>query len=145
YEISNHARPGAQSRHNLVYWRYGEYVGIGPGAHGRVVTPLGRMASETEKHPETWLAMTEKQGHGVTVFDALTREEQGDEFLVMGLRLIEGIDPQRLKALSGRSLRQERIDGLKAQGLLRQDPDGRLAVTPEGLPILNAVVADLAA
>ena len=145
YEISNHARPGAQSRHNLVYWRYGEYVGIGPGAHGRVVTPLGRMASETEKHPEAWLGMTEKQGHGVTVFDALTREEQGDEFLVMGLRLIEGIDPQRLKALSGRALRRERIEGLMAQGLLREGPDGRLAVTPEGLPILNAVVADLAA
>ncbi len=145
YEISNHARPGAQSRHNLVYWRYGEYVGIGPGAHGRVVTPLGRMASETEKYPETWLSMTEKQGHGVTVFDALTREEQGDEFLVMGLRLIEGIDPQRHHALSGKSLRGERIDALMEQGLLRRDADGRLAVTPEGLPILNAVVADLAA
>lgn len=143
YEISNHARPEAQSRHNLVYWRYGEYVGIGPGAHGRVVTPLGRMASEIEKHPETWLAMTERQGHGVTVFDALTREEQGDEFLLMGLRLAEGIDTTRYEALSGRRLARERITDLEAQGFIRQPAPGRIAVTPEGFPILNAVVADL--
>lgn len=144
YEISNHARPGAESRHNLVYWRYGEYAGIGPGSHGRLVTPLGRMASETEKHPETWLEMTERQGHGVTVFDALTREEQGDEFLVMGLRLVEGVDPDRYAALAGRRIDQRRVATLVEEGLIRVTPEGRLVVTPAGLPVLNAVVADLA-
>lgn len=144
YEISNHARPGAESRHNLVYWRYGEYVGIGPGAHGRVVTPLGRMATETEKHPETWLEMTERQGHGATVFDALTREEQGDEFLVMGLRLREGVDPLTYEMLSGRRLDARRIESLVSDDLIFRGADGRLAVTAYGLPVLNAVVADLA-
>jgi putative oxygen-independent coproporphyrinogen III oxidase len=144
YEISNHARPGAESRHNLVYWRYGEYVGIGPGAHGRVVTPLGRMATETEKHPETWLEMNERQGHGVTVFDALTREEQGDEYLVMGLRLTEGVDPERFAALSGRKLDPRRIASLRSDGLIAPGRDGRITVTQEGFPVLNAVVADLA-
>jgi putative oxygen-independent coproporphyrinogen III oxidase len=144
YEISNHARPGAESRHNLVYWRYGEYVGIGPGAHGRVVTPLGRMATETEKHPETWLEMTERQGHGVTVFDALTREEQGDEFLVMGLRLREGVDPLTYELLSGRRLDARRIETLVSDDLIFSAANGNLAVTAYGLPVLNAVVADLA-
>ncbi len=144
YEISNHARPGAESRHNLVYWRYGEYVGVGPGAHGRVVTPLGRMATETEKHPEAWLDLCERQGHGVTVFDALTREEQGDEYLVMGLRLAEGVDPLRYAALAGRRLDPLRIESLRRDGMLAPGRDGRITVTRDGFPVLNAVVADLA-
>jgi oxygen-independent coproporphyrinogen-3 oxidase len=95
YEISNHARPGAESRHNLVYWRYGEYAGVGPGAHGRLVTPAGRLATATEKHPETWLGLVERQGHGLITQDLLTPEAQGDEFLLTGLRLGEGVDPAR--------------------------------------------------
>lgn len=145
YEISNHARPGAQSRHNLVYWRYGEYAGIGPGAHGRIVTNEGRVALSTERHPETWLGLVERDGNGIVEREVLGAEAQGDEFLLMGLRLTEGIDPARFTALSGRVLDPRRISALVADGLIRQHPDGRLAVTAEGFPVLDAVVADLAA
>ena len=145
YEISNHARPGAESRHNLVYWRYGEYVGVGPGAHGRLVRPNARVATATEKHPETWLERVEREGHGMVDDEALTAEAEGDEFLLMGLRLREGIDPRRYQALTGRSLDETRIRYLEGDGLIARGPDARLAVTPAGFPVLDAVVADLAA
>lgn len=145
YEISNHARPGAESRHNLVYWRYGEYAGAGPGAHGRLVTPQGRLATATEKHPETWLERVESGEHGMITQDLLTAEEQGDEFLVMGLRLKEGIDPATFTALSGRRLDDKRIADLLGDGLIARREADRLAVTREGFPVLDAVVADLAA
>lgn len=95
YEVSNHARPGAESRHNLVYWRYGEYAGVGPGAHGRLVTARGRRAQSTERHPEMWLTCVETEGHGLVEDELLNSEQEGDEFLLSGLRLREGIDPQR--------------------------------------------------
>jgi oxygen-independent coproporphyrinogen-3 oxidase len=145
YEISNHARPGAESRHNLVYWRYGEYAGIGPGAHGRIVTPAGRLATATEKHPETWLAAVEREGHGLVEAERLTAEAQGDEFLLMGLRLREGIDPEVHRALSGRPLDIRRVGDLVGDGLIAARAGGRLAVTQAGFPVLDAVVADLAA
>lgn len=145
YEVSNHARPGAESRHNLVYWRYGEYAGIGPGAHGRLLTERGRMAMATEKHPEMWLTVVETDGHALVENDLLTPEQQGDEFLLMGLRLAEGIDPARFEAISGRTLDHERIDSLVADGMIEITPDGALRVTSEGFPVLDAVVADLAA
>jgi coproporphyrinogen III oxidase-like Fe-S oxidoreductase len=145
YEISNHARPGAESRHNLVYWRYGEYAGIGPGAHGRLVTPAGRIATATERNPETWLAQVEREGHGMIEQAPLTAEEAGDEFLLMGLRLREGIDPQRYTALSGRRLDEGRVANLLGDGLIAHRTGSRLAVTPAGFPVLDAVVADLAA
>jgi putative oxygen-independent coproporphyrinogen III oxidase len=145
YEVSNHARPGAESRHNLVYWRYGEYAGIGPGAHGRLVTPQGRVATATERSPETWLAQVEANGHGMIEQAPLTAEEAGDEFLLMGLRLREGIDPQRYRALSGRSLDESRVANLLGDGLIARRVGSRLAVTPAGFPVLDAVVADLAA
>jgi putative oxygen-independent coproporphyrinogen III oxidase len=144
YEISNHARPGEECRHNLLYWRYGEYAGIGPGAHGRLVTAEGRMASETEKLPERWLSHIEQNGHGVVERFFLTREEQGDEYLLMGLRLKEGIRPDIYERLAGRSLSRKQIDFLIDSGFLHET-DGALAVTPEGFPVLDAVVADLAA
>ncbi|HEY8565681.1 MAG TPA: radical SAM family heme chaperone HemW [Beijerinckiaceae bacterium] len=145
YEISNHARPGAESRHNLLYWRYGEYAGIGPGAHGRLVTGEGRIATATEKHPETWVERVERDGHGRTEATPLSAEEQADEFLVMGLRLREGIDPNRYAALAGRPLDEARIRDLEGYGFVARPREGRLAVTPEGFPVLDAVVADLAA
>jgi putative oxygen-independent coproporphyrinogen III oxidase len=145
YEISNHARPGAESRHNLVYWRYGEYAGVGPGAHGRLVDERGRTATATERHPESWLAAVESRGHGFVTQDRLSHEETGDEFLLMGLRLREGVDPSRYAALSGRSLDDARIDSLLGDGLIARREGERLAVTPEGFPVLDAVVADLAA
>jgi putative oxygen-independent coproporphyrinogen III oxidase len=145
YEVSNHARPGAECRHNLIYWRYGEYVGVGPGAHGRLVIDGARVATVTEKQPERWLERVESHGHGTVVEEALSREEQADELLLMGLRLAEGIDPARFAATAGRPLDANRIAGLCAQDLLEIDGSGRLRVTPAGFPLLDAVVADLAA
>jgi putative oxygen-independent coproporphyrinogen III oxidase len=145
YEISNHARPGAESRHNLLYWRYGEYAGVGPGAHGRLVTGNARLATATEKHPETWLERVERHGHGIVDEEPLSAEAEGDEFLLMGLRLKEGVDPTRYAALTGRPLDEIRIRALEADGLLARRSGSRLAVTPEGFPVLDAVVADLAA
>ena len=145
YEISNHARPGAECRHNLVYWRGDEYAGVGPGAHGRIDIDGTRRATATEKRPEAWLMRVEQLGHGVVTDDALTSEERADEFLLMGLRLREGIDPQRYRALAGRTLDQARIELLREEGAIVVDGDGRLRVTQQGFPLLDAVVADLAA
>jgi oxygen-independent coproporphyrinogen-3 oxidase len=150
YEISNHARPGGECRHNLVYWRAHEYAGIGPGAHGRL--NIGRLdvagdrhATATEKSPEAWLTRVEADGHGFVTDDVLTREEMSDEFLLMGLRLAEGIDPQRFSALSGRPLDPDRIAALREHGLIETTPAGHLRVSLPGFPVLDAVVADLAA
>jgi putative oxygen-independent coproporphyrinogen III oxidase len=145
YEVSNHARPGSECRHNLVYWRGHEYAGIGPGAHGRLGEAGRRIATATEKRPESWLMRVEARGHGLITDEALTREEQADEFLLMGLRLAEGIDPDRYTALAGRPLDEKRIRMLTEEGAVEVAPDGRLRVTPAGFPVLDAVVADLAA
>ena len=145
YEVSNHARPGAECRHNLIYWRLHDYAGIGPGAHGRLTIDGRRHATATEKRPEGWLMRVETNGHGVVLDETLTREETGDEFLLMGLRLAEGIDPARYEALSGRPLDARRIAMLQEQGAVTATADGYLRVTPEGFPVLDAVVADLAA
>jgi oxygen-independent coproporphyrinogen-3 oxidase len=145
YEISNHARPGAECRHNLVYWRGDEYAGIGPGAHGRLDIGGTRRAIATEKRPEAWLMRVEANGHGVITDDPLNSEERADEFLLMGLRLAEGIDPARYAALSGRALDPKRIAVLREEGAIMVDEDGRLRVTQSGFPVLDAVVADLAA
>jgi coproporphyrinogen III oxidase-like Fe-S oxidoreductase len=145
YEISNHARSGAECRHNLVYWRGEEYAGIGPGAHGRLDIGGVRHAIATEKRPETWLMRVESMGHGVVTDDLLNSEERADEFLLMGLRLREGIDPRRYTALSGRTLDPDRIAMLSQEGAIIVDADGRLRVTQAGFPVLDAVVADLAA
>jgi putative oxygen-independent coproporphyrinogen III oxidase len=145
YEISNHARQGAECRHNLVYWRGQEYAGVGPGAHGRLDIESVRHAISTEKRPEAWLMRVEANGHGVVVDDCLNSEERADEFLLMGLRLAEGIDPQRYAALSGRPLDPRRIAILREEGAIAVDADGRLRVTQAGFPVLDAVVADLAA
>lgn len=145
YEVSNHARPGDECRHNLLYWRYGEYVGIGPGAHARLYTTRGRRALATEKSPETWLDYVERDGHGIITDEQLGQEAEGDEFLLMGLRLAEGIDPARFKLLRGRPFEQKRIDALLEEGLIEFTPDKRLRATRYGFPVLDAIVADLAA
>lgn len=144
YEISNHARPGAESRHNLIYWRYGEYVGIGPGAHGRFVENGERIVTFTEKLPEAWLERVEARGHGITGGERLTREEEADEFLLMGLRLAEGIDLARYESLSGRSLSSKRIAVLQEERLVAPVGNSRLRATADGMIVLDAVVADLA-
>ncbi|MBN8243229.1 coproporphyrinogen III oxidase [Nitratireductor aquimarinus] len=144
YEISNHARPGAESRHNLVYWRYGEYVGVGPGAHGRFIENGRRHVTFTEKMPETWLERVETKGHGVIGGEVLTHDEEADEFLLMGLRLVEGIDLPRYETLSGRALSNSRIAVLQEEGLVEPIGNTRLRATPQGMIVLDAVVADLA-
>ena len=145
YEVSNHARAGGESRHNLIYWRYGEYAGVGPGAHGRLVTPKGRRAQATEKHPEMWCTAVEEQGHGLIDDELLTREEQSDEFLLMGLRLREGIDPERFEEIAGKPLDAERVKSLRDDGMIESGEDRRLRVSAAGFPVLDSVVADLAA
>jgi oxygen-independent coproporphyrinogen-3 oxidase len=145
YEISNHARPGAECRHNLVYWRGHDYAGVGPGAHGRLTIDGRRIATATEKRPEAWLMGVEERGTGLTVDEKLTSGETADEYLLMGLRLAEGIDPARYSALSGRALNPKRISILREEGAVETTADGRLRVTQSGFPLLDAVVADLAA
>lgn len=145
YEISNHAAPGQESRHNLIYWRSGEYAGVGPGAHGRLMTSRGRLAQATEKHPEMWLNVVEMEGHGLVEDEPLSTEEQGDEFLLMGLRLAEGVEALRYEAITGSPLDPGRVESLIADGMIERTVDGRLRVTLAGFPVLDAVVADLAA
>jgi putative oxygen-independent coproporphyrinogen III oxidase len=145
YEISNHARRGAECRHNLVYWRGQQYAGIGPGAHGRLDFDRTRHAISNEKRPEAWLMRVEASGHGVVTDDCLNGEERADEFLLMGLRLAEGIGPERYADLSGRPLDPDRIAILRQEGAIEVDESGRLRVTQSGFPVLDAVVADLAA
>jgi putative oxygen-independent coproporphyrinogen III oxidase len=145
YEISNHARPGSECQHNLIYWRGHDYAGVGPGAHGRLSIDGRRYATETEKRPEAWLARVEANGHGLIVDEKLTPGEQADEFLLMGLRLAEGIDLSRYTVLSGRDLDPQRLSFLRDGGAIEVTDDGRLRVTASGFPLLDAVVADLAA
>jgi putative oxygen-independent coproporphyrinogen III oxidase len=145
YEISNHARPGGECRHNLIYWRGHEYAGIGPGAHGRLDIAGERHATATERRPEAWLAHVEKDGHGVVAEEVLTSAERADEFLLMGLRLAEGIDLARYAAIAGRPLQPERIAMLHEHGFIETTAAGQLRVTLSGFPVLDSVVADLAA
>lgn len=144
YEVSNHARPGAESRHNLTYWRYGDYAGIGPGAHGRLTRGRSKIATATEKHPETWLTAVERQRHGMIDQELLDNEAQADELLLMGLRLREGVDLARWQQLSGRDPDPAREQFLLEQGFIERIGNSRLRCTPPGMLILDAVVADLA-
>ena len=144
YEISNHAAPGAECRHNLAYWRYAEYAGIGPGAHGRLKLADGRHATATEKIPEAWLEKVGASGDGLVTDEVLTSEEAGDEYLLMGLRLAEGVDLERYRQLSGRQLDPARLNDLLAHGMVERSGT-RLKATRAGFYVLDAVVADLAA
>lgn len=118
YEISNHARPGDESRHNLLYWNYGAYAGVGPGAHGRLLAHGKRVATVAEKNPEAWCARVERNGHGFTEIVELTPAEQADEALLMGLRLSSGINLEQLQNLGGRVPSQKTLDGLAQLGLI---------------------------
>ena len=148
YEISNFARPGGESRHNLVYWRYGDYAGIGPGAHGRLTRGSGRSATRRYRAPETWLAAVERQGHGCEESVDLSPEEQRREALMMGLRLAEGVERRRFHARTGSALEAaldlDRLPDLVAGGFVELDARG-LRATPAGRQRLNAVLAALMA
>ena len=145
YEISNHAASGAACRHNLLYWRYGEYAGIGPGAHGRLIADDGRRATAMIKSPEIWLSRVESWGDGIETDELLSREEEADEMLLMGLRLAEGVDLGRYQAVAGRSLDPARLQDLLREGMVESLPSERVRVTAAGAIVLDAVVADLAA
>ena len=145
YEVSNHARAGEESRHNLIYWRYGEYAGVGPGAHARIGEASTYRALANERHPETWLQLIGARGSGACEDTLLSASEQASEMLLMGLRLSEGIDPVRYRRLAGRPLDAGRLHRLIADGLLVHRPDGRIAATPQGRRVLNAVIAALEA
>ncbi len=140
YEVSNHAAAGQECRHNLVYWRSGEWVGIGPGAHGRIGRAAGRLATRRHRAPETWLAAVERDGHGDAETVLLSDEERQEETLMMGLRLVEGIDLAEL----ARPLDPRRLAVLRASGDLAEDP-GRLRATLQGRRRLNAVLGHLLA
>ena len=142
YEVSNHARPGGESRHNLVYWRYGDYAGIGPGAHGRLTVGGTRWATEAIRVPEAWLAAVEAGSGRVASRTAVTPGEQAVEMAIMGLRLAEGIDPGRYAALAGEPVPELRIAELADLGLVARD-HGRLRVTAKGRPLLDAVLRRL--
>ncbi|GAB4358035.1 MAG: radical SAM family heme chaperone HemW [Oricola sp.] len=146
YEISNHAVPGAESRHNLTYWRYGDYVGAGPGAHGRFAVDGGKKrVTMTERHPETWAKRVAESGHGVVGEEMLDAAAQGDEMLLMGLRLAEGIDLARYEALAGRAFDPVRLAVLQAEKLVEPVANSRLRATPAGRLVLDSLVAELAA
>jgi oxygen-independent coproporphyrinogen-3 oxidase len=145
YEVSNHAMPGAESRHNLTYWRYGDYVGLGAGAHGRITGDRGKIGTANHRSPEDWLTHVENIGHGMESEELLTPDSQADELMLMGLRLREGMDLARWQELTGRSLLAEKEAFLIDHGLIERLGNARLRCTPAGMMVLDAVVADLAA
>lgn len=144
YEVSNHARPGAESRHNMIYWRGGDYVGIGPGAHGRLTLKGGRTATEAQRNPTAWLRQVQKGMGGDALRTTLDRDEVALEYLLMSLRTNEGLDLARYEQMAGRPLPANRISSLAELGLLRAT-DGQLRTTPAGRLVLNGVLKELAA
>jgi putative oxygen-independent coproporphyrinogen III oxidase len=146
YEISNHARPGGASRHNLTYWRYGDYVGVGPGAHGRLTIDGVKRATRQRRSPEAWLAEVEGAGVGTDSEDVVDAAGRGAEMLMMGLRLAEGVDRTRFEAEAGRDIlgfvAPERLDALAAEGYAVLDPSA-LRLTAAGRQRLDAILTFL--
>lgn len=146
YEISNHAKPGEESRHNLTYWRYGDYAGVGPGAHGRLTMEGQKIATRAHRAPDIWLKNVAAQGHGAHPTEIITAEERFTESLMMGLRLTEGVPLARLEQESGRErerfFKPEKIRALEAEGYLTHGPD-HIVATAAGRQRLNAVLSYL--
>jgi putative oxygen-independent coproporphyrinogen III oxidase len=142
YEISNHARPGSEARHNLLYWRYGTYAGVGPGAHGRLDVGGMRLATEAERLPERWREKVARDGHGLNVRSEVSREDAAREHLIMNLRLAEGLDLAAYRARWGTAPDAARIASLVADGLLIVEGD-RVTATARGRLLLNSVIAAL--
>ncbi|WP_404326048.1 radical SAM family heme chaperone HemW [Aerophototrophica crusticola] len=146
YEVSNHARPGEESRHNLTYWRYGDYVGIGPGAHGRLTLDGNKLATRTHRAPEVWLERVEAHGTGSHAVEPVAPADRLTEMLMMGLRLREGVPLARVEQETGQPLQAwidpARLDGLARHGMLESDGT-TLRVTTDGRERLNAVLARL--
>ncbi|MEY4871214.1 MAG: hypothetical protein RLZZ563_544 [Pseudomonadota bacterium] len=144
YEVSNHARPGSESRHNLIYWRMGDYVGIGPGAHGRLTLGGQRWATEAPRAPGDWLNRVEAGQAGELPRTLVGLDDQATEYLLMSMRLSEGMDIARYEALAGAPLRGARVTHLGDLGLVRVE-SGRLIATVEGRMVLNGVLRELGA
>jgi oxygen-independent coproporphyrinogen-3 oxidase len=142
YEISNHARPGAEARHNLLYWRYGGYAGVGPGAHGRLDLGGKRFATSTERLPERWRDRVGREGHGMTEMSEIEPADAAREHLLMNLRLAEGLDLETYRARWNTAPDAARVSALVEQGLLRLEGE-RLIATPRGRLVLNSVIAAL--
>ena len=144
YEISNHARPGAESRHNLIYWRGYDYAGVGAGAHARITQGSARHALSTLKSPEAWLAQVEARGHGLASEERLSAQEIAEEYLLMSFRLAEGLDLARLAALRGQALDETQLHTLEGDGLVARR-GGRLVATRSGRLVLERLILELAA
>ena len=142
YEVSNHARDDAESRHNLIYWRQGDWAGVGPGAHGRLTIDGVRWATEAHRAPGAWLAAV-RSGSGELPRSALPMEEQATEYLLMSMRLAEGMDILRYERLAGRRLDPARVAALADMGMVESD-GRRLRTTGAGRPLLNAILRELA-
>ena len=142
YEVSNHAREGSECRHNLTYWRYEPYLGVGPGAHGRNLRDGQRYETVSLSNPEAWLQSVQETGSGVKTDEALSGEEAGTEYALMCLRLSEGLSLERFERLSGRRLDPSKILDLISQELVSLEGD-RLRTTSKGRPVLNAILAEL--
>jgi putative oxygen-independent coproporphyrinogen III oxidase len=144
YEVSNHASDMAQSRHNLIYWRGGDYAGIGPGAHGRITLSGQRMATETELSPLGWLRRVETQGNGETLREAVSGRERAEEYAMMALRLSEGMDRARFVAMNEADFDPDALDRLESLGMI-EVTERRITTTLDGRRVLNAVLRDLLA
>ena len=142
YEVSNYAKPGAESHHNLVYWRYGDYVGAGPGAHGRITSDGRRIATRARKMPGGWLAEVTRAGHGLEALEDISASEQGDEMMLMGLRLSEGVSLARHARIAGKPIADARVAALVSDGLLIGDGE-IIRASDEGRMVLDAVLARL--
>lgn len=144
YETSNHARIGSESRHNLIYWRYGDYVGVGPGAHGRITVGENKLATETYADPDTWLKMVNTNGWGRKSIEVVSGQDQASEYLMMSLRLTEGSNLDRYAALNGSALNAEGLSDMIGAGFVSRE-SGVIRTTIKGRPLLNAVLRQLMA
>jgi len=144
YEISNHARSAeARSRHNQVYWRADDWIGVGPGAHGRITHNGARIATEAHRRPADYIDAVRENGLGWLTESELTGEEAADEALLMGLRIDDGVDAERVASLRGRPLNPRALDWLAGEGFITF-ADGRVKLTPRGRIVANSVAAELA-
>lgn len=144
YEVSNHARPGSECRHNLIYWRMNNYIGVGPGAHGRFGPSTARHATIALSDPKAWATKVRTSGNGLSSDEPVSMPDQASEMMLMGLRLSEGVSLARFEALSGKPLAAEPLEILEKTEMVRRDGD-RLTVTGTGRPVLNTVLATLLA
>ena len=142
YEISNHALVGSESRHNLIYWNYGDYIGIGPGAHGRVTVDGQKYATECHKNPNEWLDAV-SSGDGESIFSSVSAADQATEYLLMGMRLTSGIDRQRFQRLAGHNIPDADLNQLSELGVI-EFTENTIRATERGRPILNAILTEIA-